>query len=85
MNSSMNKSITSTVTQTPFGEGRLMATTHRASDGPDGIWDQLQFRTAIYDGVHVVYRGGDLEVIDVPTELAARRAAGKRRGGRHIA
>lgn len=40
----MNKSITSTVTQTPFGEGRLMATTHRTSDGPDGIWDQLQFR-----------------------------------------
>ena len=40
----MNKSITSTVTQTPFGEGRLMATNHRTSDGPDSIWDQLQFR-----------------------------------------
>ena len=40
----MNKSITSTVTQTPFGEGRLMATNHITSDGPDSIWDQLQFR-----------------------------------------
>lgn len=40
----MNHSTTSTVTQTPFVEGRLMATNHRTSDGPHSIWDQLQFR-----------------------------------------
>jgi len=40
----MNKSTTSTVTNAPFGEGRLMAIQHKTSDGPHGVWEQLQFR-----------------------------------------
>ena len=40
----MNKSTTSTMTKTPFGEGRLMTTHSKTSDGPHGIWDQMQFR-----------------------------------------
>ena len=40
----MNKSTTSTVTETPFGGGRLMATHNKTSDWPHSIWDQMQFR-----------------------------------------
>ena len=40
----MNKSTTSTVTETPFGGGGLMATHNKTSDGPRSIWEQLQFR-----------------------------------------
>ena len=40
----MNKSTTSTVTNTPFGGERLMANHNKTSDGPHSIWDQLQFR-----------------------------------------
>ena len=40
----MNKSTTSTVAETPFGGGRLMATQNKTNDGPHSIWEQMQFR-----------------------------------------